>query len=316
MRVGFLLVLALIVASLPVSGAFLYGSECREDGSFQFTVQGDEDAKAETEPIVLKVEGKEVYGAWDRAFFRKSSESKKAFATFTGEENQLLQKKSYLALMEYALNFENGTEDQREISFTLDCPGLVYTCKQLGLELTSCTNEEGAVRAELLLTGLQQSPQATMVPEKVLDFQFVMKERYKDIRGASSREGSLPEKYQILHLGTDQYVMRAPLEDGNWAESLLVMLNEDLYKPCPASLYPDMERSEYVKCTSEGGLPMDASANASVEGIEEGNASVDSAEEAPPKKKMSEAQVLTLVVLLVLALGGGVLYYLSKQGYF
>jgi len=104
-------------------------------------------------------------------------------------------------------------------SYSFNCPGLVFSCKLLGVNVDDCYNKNGVFTAEFSVKGLKQSEssQARILNiNKDLDYSLKANKQYIDINNFNSRKGSLPKSYSISPAGEGKYKLTYDSKDAGF----------------------------------------------------------------------------------------------------
>lgn len=359
-----------LLLTFSVSAIKVYNAECHDDGSFEITLRADSDKYAYTKEMTVSADGKRVKGSWDNDKIRMTDSAYAKTAIFTGRENQLLEKKIYNMKILYKLRTETSEEDA-ELNFEMECPGLLFTCNKLGIKINDCTTSKtGRFTANLNIYGLEQSPQGTMDPLKVINYILDTQILYKDINGVTSKRGSLPQGTIITKVEENKYFIEANFDKytTNHVEKMWVNFNDNLIRPCSPADYSSVILSHNKECeykeTEEDILtrlkeeeeeqkedePEPYDVNQEIQDLETQKYQIEqrlnelytqrgepSTEETStggiqeePKntgystikepdsvtKKKSQLKILLTLLLGVVVIGGSLLAYLYKQGYF
>jgi len=225
-------------------------TECRDDGSFEITLKANSDKYAYTKEMIMSADGKRVKGSWDNDQIRLTSSASDKYATFSGLENQLREKKNYAMKIIYKLRTETSEEDA-ELTFDIECPGLLFTCKKIGIRVNDClTSKSGKFTSNMDIYGLEQSERAKLDPFEVIDFILDAQILYRDINDRVSKRGSLPKDAVIKKVAENKYLIEANFDKytTNHAKYMWVKFNDNLPRVCNPSDYPDIVLTYKKEC--------------------------------------------------------------------
>ncbi|MDP2907187.1 MAG: hypothetical protein Q8O03_04565 [Nanoarchaeota archaeon] len=347
-------------------------TKCFDDGSFNIVLKANSGIDAYTNTMVVSTGDKTLKGIWDNDVLKLTSAQK--MATFTGRENQLLEKKTY----PIKINYKEGPPDamvDAELTFDLECPGLSFSCERLGIKINDCTtSKRGDFNANLEIYGMEQSENAMLDPLKVVEYTLETQILYKDINGYTSKKGSLPLGATIKKTGDNKYSIEAQFDKytTNHARNMWVKFNNMLPRTCSPIEYSDIILSHRQVCTyveTEGDfiadkqeaeqqpglsltpkkweeMPPEELRNAVSQEISDletkksdietrlnelynkrtglGNAEEESKsttgysikESKSEAAKKSQLKILLLFLFITVTVGGSLLAYLYKEGYF
>ncbi len=318
----FLLILAIGVSALEVSE-----TECKKDGSLKLVLKADSTVKTYTEDIGVKVVKTPIFGTWNIIYVTKSESASREYATFQSDENILTAKRSYPINIDYKETKEEGTKLPKTLSFEVECPGLLFSCKNLNISIESCENQKtGLFRAVLNVKGLEQSDLAKMDIMNVVDFLIEAENKYKDSTGKETSRGTLPLKSQVTRLEKDKYVIRYEFssKNNNTVKSLWLGYNNNLIQPCKQDQYPEVEFYDKIECSKEETLQQEQKE----EVVAPSEIKEDQKSETPTQNKKTADQILqqqpknykplaivSIILIVVLSIGGIILSYLYKKGY-
>ncbi len=318
----FLLIFALGVSALEVSE-----SECKKDGSLRLVLKADSTMKAYTEDIGVKVVGTPMFGTWNILYVTRSESASREYTTFQSDENILTSKRSYPINIDYKDTKEDGTKLPKTLSFEVECPGLLFSCKNLNISIESCENQKnGLFRAVLDVKGLEQSQLAKMDIMQVVDFLVDAENKYKDSTGKETSRGTLPLKSQVTRLEKDKYVVRYEFssKNNNTVKSLWVGYNNNLVQPCKQDQYPEVEFYGKIECSKEETLqqeqkeevvtPSEIKEDQKAEKGAQNKKTADQIIRQQPKNYKPLA-IVSIILIVVLSIGGIILSYLYKKGY-
>ncbi|MBM3200000.1 hypothetical protein FJZ53_03600 [Candidatus Woesearchaeota archaeon] len=245
------MVLSMLLLACSVDAIKVYDTQCYDDGSFKITLRANNEKDAYTSSMTLTADEKNIKGEWigDRLTLTSSTEKE---AVFEGSENQLVEAKSYAMKLLYK---EGSESAEAELSFELQCPGLLFTCKRLGVKINDClTSKSGLFEANLDIYGLEQSEKANLDPIKALEYIVDTMMLYKDINGYTSKRGSLPVGSTITKTGDGKYKISAQFDKytTNRVTSLLARFNDNqLPTICSPVKYPGVILSHRQDCKYE-----------------------------------------------------------------
>lgn len=378
-----IIILTLLVLLHSVSAIKVNEAQCYDDGSIKIVLKANNEKEVYTKDIYITADDKRVKGSWEGEKLTILSGYDEKLATFTGIENQLTEQKTYSIKLAYKEIIGGSTIQDAELTFNLECPGLIFTCKRLGIKINDClTSKRGKFTANLDIYGLEQSEKGTMDPMKVIDYMLETQILYKDINGYTSKLGSLPYGATITKTSPNQYVVEAEFDKytTNHAKNMWANFNSNMVKQCKPSQYPDIILSSKKQCayketeedmqaekeeakeqetqsttTQPKELPIDQlivnmyneindleTKKTQIEGRlnelyqkrselnelqgakeEESKTGYSVKEPASQKeptpseaKKKSQLKILLLLLAMVIVIGGGLLGYLYRQGYF
>ncbi|MCG2718749.1 MAG: hypothetical protein L6408_07955 [Nanoarchaeota archaeon] len=316
------LMFLLIVFS--VSAVRLETAECFDDGRIEITLKADGNT-AYTNSIKIIAEGKNVKGSWDNDFLALTSYINKR-ATFTSLENRLVEERTYQITMPYEEKIDEQTTQEGELTFELDCPGLIFTCEKMGIKLNDCvTSKREKITAHLDIYGLEQSPGLNLDPLKVIDFKLRTQMLYRDINEVVSKTGSLPKGATITKVADNKYLLEANFDSytTNRIYEMSVNFNDNLKRPCSPVDYPNIILSDKTTCvyieTEEDKLEEKKEKEETKAEESARNTGFSVVEDEPiddKSRKKSQLKTLMWILLGSLLIGGVLLYYLYEEGYF
>lgn len=327
-----------LVFSLTANALEVYDKQCKSDGSLKLILKADNKAKVYTDNIQVKVGNNLMVGSWDPLYITQSDKSSREYATFQSEENVLTVKRSYPLSITYLSVYDEGNKSLETKSFEVECPGLVFSCKEMNISIESCgTSKDWLFRSVISIKGLEQSDAAKMSVLDVVDFVLDAENKYKDMSGKETSKGGLPLSSEVVRLDKDKYVLRYEFSSkkNNTINSLWVGFNKDLRFPCNFDKYPEVKPYDKVDCSRES----DEDAGLSVEPVEtppkaEPSAKSSEVKDEIPQKSLANPNtksadqilenqpknykslvIITIVLVVVISIGGIVLSYLYKRGY-
>jgi len=322
-KIGIVILLTII---LSVNAIEVFDKECKKDGSLSITLKADSKAITYTGDVQVKAAETPIKGTWDTLEILKSETTRREFSTFTSEENILTAKRSYPINIEYKTTEGNGSKTTGTKSFEVECPGLLFSCNGLNMSIESCENQEGGLfRAVVNAQGLEQSPAATMDILQVVDFVLEAENKYKDMTGKETTRGTLPAKSQVLRIQKDKYVIRYEFssKNNNTIKTLWAGFNKNMNYDCNEKEYPDVKFYDKIECKAgEAAEEPKKEIETEKEVVEEENK-----EKTAENKKTAEdilkvapknykpLAIVSIILIVVLSIGGIVLSYLYKRGY-
>lgn len=241
-----LLILIITALAIKIDGE----PECYDDGSFIIPLKADSEKYTYTKEIKVTVDGKSLKGTWSNDKIKLTANSIDKYATFTGLEDQLIEKKTYTIKLDYKLRTESFEEDE-EMTFDLECPGLFFTCNRLGIKINDClTSKTGKFTSNIEIYGLEQSAKGKMDPLEVIDFLLDTQILYKDIDGLTSKKGSLPEGATVVKVSDNKYLVESnfPKYTTNHVTTMKVIFNDNLKRPCNPVDYSDVIFTNQKEC--------------------------------------------------------------------
>lgn len=329
--------LILLFYIIPVSAEIkVTDAQCYEDGSFKIEIMANSEDVIYMSDIILSAENRKVKGAWnnDRIWLTDSAANK--YATFTGIEDQLILAEPYTIKIDYKMTKEDLTKIPKTETFELECPGLLFTCNRLSLNLKSCeTSEGGKFTAQIEVMGLEQSERRKLDPVKVIDYILDADQYYKDITGRTGKRGSLPQGYTIERIKDYTYKISYSFIDGNFIKDMWVKFNDNLPKQCNPSDYPQLQFSSKKECKHGVVTEEEILEEMDIEKIREkykeqitekkeeqkeeptqnpAGYSIKDAEITSQAGKKSQLKLLGLILLGVIIVGGSAVFYFYKQG--
>lgn len=325
--------IAIVLAfSLSVSALEIYDQQCKSDGSLKLVLKADSKAKVYTDSIQVKVGNTLLNGAWDPVYITQSDKSAREYATFQSEEDVLTSKRSYPLSVTYLDVYDEGNKSLETISFEVECPGLVFSCKELNITVESCeTSKDWLFRSVVSIKGLEQSDLAKMNVLDVVDFVLDAENKYKDMSGKETSRGGLPLNSEVVRLEKDKYVLRYEFSSkkNNTINSLWVGFNKNLRFPCDFDKYPEVKSYDNVDCAKESDgeitpviqaeekVPEAKPSEVKDETPQKSLANPKSAEQIleGQSKNYKPLIMITIILVVVISIGGIVLSYLYKRGY-
>ena len=293
----------------------LYDSECFNNGRIEFTLSGNNQSKAYTKDIMIKYHETIIEGSWDSNYIAKSDILSRKYGTFISKEGALKNKDKYAIDIFYVL-VENATAKyEQKLSFSADCPGLLFSCSLLNLSIENCYTQDNKFNAIINASGLAQSEPATMKPDEVIIFKIKAENSYLDINNVNSKEGNLPMDYKINDLKDGQYLLEFDFENNN-VNSLYAGFNDKLFKSCSQNDYTDVKFYDLKTCSvKEGSVQqpkvedqkaIEPAAENKTEAAENKTEAATSAEEISPKK-------MIMLAVIVIVIGVIAIFLLKKR---
>ncbi len=243
------LLLAFSISAIRVVNEGEEITQCFDDGSLQIVLKANNNKDAYTKTMIVTADDKTIKGTWDNSILSLTSSADKQ-AIFTGKENQLIEAKTYLI----KINFKEGPSTamtDAELTFDLECPGLLFSCQRLGIKINDCmTSKRGDFETNLEIYGLEQSENAKLDPLKVIDYTLETQILYKDIDGYTSKKGSLPLGAAIQKTGNNKYNIKAQFDKytTNHVKNMWVKFNNRLPTTCSLVQYPEITLSHRQAC--------------------------------------------------------------------
>lgn len=252
----FLTVLILLLLACPVLAIKVINegeekTQCFDDGSLKIVLKANNEKDAYTNTMVVTADDKTIKGSWDSDKLTMTSGASEKVATFTGVENQLTEAKTYTIKIDYKEGPSDAMADA-ELTFNLECPGLLFSCQRLGIKINDCTtSKSGDFKANLEIYGLEQSENATLDPLKAVDYTLDAQILYKDINGYTSKRGNLPLGAVIKKTGDNKYSVEAQFDKytTNHVNNMWVRFNNKLPSVCNPAEYPEIMLSNRQTCT-------------------------------------------------------------------
>ncbi|MAG47491.1 hypothetical protein CL617_02700 [archaeon] len=226
--------------------------ECNNDGSLEFKIEGEFDDKIYTKDIGVIVEDHEDNGSWDSISIQKSYSDSQRYATFAIPEASLNENKIYKVSLNYT---EDGQDKKKE--FNAECPGLLFSCNLLNIDITKCSTQDRKFTAEFSAKGLKQSKLSggfNVDVSKVLDFFINTDEPFKSRKNISYKSGPLPTEVDFKHLGNDNYILSFDFGSDNYVKNIRVDYDPQSKYPatlansCKEKDYPNINLSDYTTC--------------------------------------------------------------------
>jgi len=327
-------------------------TKCLDDGSIELVLKANSGKDAYTNDMTILAEGRNIKGKWEGEKISLSQLYKEA--TFKSRENRLVEPRTYSLQLLYKETTDGINKEDAELTFDLECPGLFFTCEQLSVKIEECvTSLTGKFKAYMSIYGMEQSVKGTMDPLEVIDYDLNAKILYKDINGYTSKRGSMPAGATVTKLGPGKYLIASEFDEytTNHVTDMIVRFNDQLKRPCNPADYPEAIFSNKATCDyreTEDDIEADEDLLAkyreeekepekietveelveefleeSEEGILEGTneesmTTGNSVKEqiTVQERKKNQLKVLITILFSVLIIGGVLLSYLYKQGYF
>ena len=199
---------------MPVASSLvLYDVDCYNDGRIEITLEGNNESKAYTNEIIVKTSDNIVDGSWGSNFIQKSSVLSKKYGTFISKEGIFNEDRIYQLDVSYVL-VENATARyDQSLSFTVNCPGLLFACNLMNLSISECYTQNSKFNALLDIQGLRQSGPTLMDPAEVINYKIKAENDYLGLNTVISKEGVLPKYYKITYLKNNQYMLEFNFPD-------------------------------------------------------------------------------------------------------
>ena len=248
-----MMLLTAVFTSTYVSALNLKEVQCNNDGSMEFTVIGTDPDESYTKDMIVRIEDLIVNGTWTGKSVKDSYSEKQRYATFSMPENALPEKKAYKINLYYLEDDQSKTKE-----FEADCPGLVFSCSLLYIDVDRCYTDKGHFTAEITAKGLRQSNLVNgfnVDPGKALDFMISTKNPYKAKTNIIDKRGPLPSEFHISESGPDKYLLTFDLDQNNYVKDIALGLSEDRSFPlyladkCRTSKYSHIKLSDYETCS-------------------------------------------------------------------
>jgi len=275
MRWTIALILSLALAACECQAIVVNEARCYDDGHFLITLTNDEGGyEVHTDEITFQIvdENVNLPGYWFRkrsgvvereqvtqecpCIMSFSDSYQESSATFQSEEMVLNGNGTYPLQILYSLtslvadqNSKKYTKYGAISSYKIECPGLLFSCTSLGINIESCETSNGTFDALISIKGLEQSEKAALDVEKDIIYRFEAADRYKDVSGMSSKTGGLPVTHNLIREGVDKYRIIAAIGEGNFLLSLIVGYDtEKFVKVCSPDEYPSLILNTYAFC--------------------------------------------------------------------
>jgi len=299
MKRNIMLIIMFFVIVSSVSAIKVEKSSCDNDGSFEITLKANTNEYAETDDITITADGTKIKGSWDKSVIKMGADANEKQSIFKAEENQLVEEKDYTIKISYT-GITESFESEKELDLELECPGLVFSCNRIGLEIEECfTTKSGRFTANLNIHGLEQSKEADLDPFDVIDYDLETQMLYKDINGYTSKKGNLIEGSNIMKIQDNTYAIKGsfPKYTTNYVKKMIVRFNDNLPRACIPTDYPDLILSDVKQCEyrqfeeeeeeEETGIPEGFFEKPEPEEIVEEEIPEEFAEE-PPEEELNE----------------------------
>lgn len=317
----------LLLLILNVSALELFDKECKDDGSLKLVLKGDSPAKVYTQDITVKVGQAPVNGSWDSPYMTRATISKMEYSTFQTEENTLRSSGLYTINIDYIETNDTGNKAYESMSFNVDCPGIQFTCKALEMKIESCeNNNDGLFRAVVDANGLEQPGTANINLLQAVDFYLEAESQYKDMTGNEVVRGSLPLNTQVLRIQKDKYVLRYEFSKKNRVKTLRAEFNtRNMNHYCEKDKYQDVKFYDKITCTDTqvSEVTPQEEIKVQTQAVKE-----PPREEKPAENKKTAEQILqeqqkdykplaviSIIMIVVLSIGGIIISHLYKRGY-
>ncbi len=321
-------IIIILILTLGVNALEIYDKECKNDGSLRVVVKGDSKAKVYTSEIEVKVGQIAMPGSWDTNYVTRSTTAAREYSTYQSEANILTAKRSYPINVEYKETQEDGSKTIGTAPFEIECPGLVFSCKNLNITILSCENQEdGLFRSSIHISGLEQSEIAKMDVMQVVDFIIEAENKYKDMTGKETARGTLPYKAQVIRIEKDEYVVRYEFssKNNNTVKTLWAGYNNNLKYTCKQVQYPEVKFYDKVECVKQETAQQTEPEEEKVDTQTETEKEQPKETQKPTKKAEQIIQeqpknykplaIVSIILIVVLSVGGIILSYLYKRGY-
>ena len=242
----------ILIFPLQVKAINLIDSECRNDGSFEFKIEGTDDDEIYTRDMTVFIDNEIVKGIWDRESLKDSYSVNQRYATFSLPETSLTENKIY----KIALDYKEEDQDKTKI-FNAECHGLLFSCTLLHVNVDKCYTENGHFTAEITAKGLKQSILLNgfnIDADKALDFTINTFKPYKALTNIVYKRGALPAEFTITEVEPDKYTLNFDLEPDNYVEGIGAYLSEERDYPlymldkCRTDEY-NLKLGDYESCT-------------------------------------------------------------------
>ena len=246
----FLMIFLMFLVSVDVYGKLeLWEIKCEDNGRLTLTLWARDSNRTNTEDIEVRAKSFNlvtyekddfiVEGNWDIPYLKLDTPTRRyEKGVFTSKEASLNKRMNY----DIEINYDN-----QKIETNVDCPGLIFSCALLNLAIENCTTKDGYFLAYLDIKGLNQSLDKSFNVYEDLTYNIRANERYFDIHGEYSEEGSLPKDAIIKNVDKDKYLIEYDFKRENFVESLVVEF-KDLYECRNKKEYKNVSLREYKEC--------------------------------------------------------------------
>ncbi len=316
MKFSFLFFFLFLISAFFGEALIVEKTGCKNDGSFFIDLKAENKTPIYTSNITIRSGDAVLTGEWSSLYIKKSETSSREYATFTSEEDLLVEKKRYPLSIDYYLG-----DEQKSAESYVDCPGLVFTCKRLGIEIERCYTMNNEFNAYLVIKGLEQSEQSVMDPKAVVSYQLEVSGRYLDIDGIRTSKGSLPLGYRLTKDTKDRYFLSHSFED-NYVKKLWVGYNTEMPWSCSKDDYPEIAFYDYKECTikkaedvaeAEKAVTEEQTKVDDIKPVSETSA-LEKTEEMLPGKKSNQLLTLVIALAVVCVISFLILDSLKKRG--
>ncbi|MDD5331687.1 MAG: Kazal-type serine protease inhibitor family protein [Candidatus Nanoarchaeia archaeon] len=252
-----LTILFFVLLSFSVNAGVLslYQSECNDKGSLKLTFTITEaDYKVEANSLNLEVGGIKYTDAWSNTrYLKKGEDSSKENTLATYNESTFNGNKIYngkLTYIQTALTGSTkGEPETKTLDFSVNCPGLKFTCAQLGLSIDSCINTPNGFEAIITMKGMEQSPGYELDPVKAITYRFSAESAYLQATGANTKDGMLPKDYTIEKISQDIYKLSFNIGENKIKEMHVYYDEFGMKASCLEDDYPEVDFYSSQDCT-------------------------------------------------------------------
>lgn len=298
-----LIIFLFIISTVTASELDIIG--CDEAGilSFNFEAENEKIYVSDVKITAVDSSGNSIdltnLGKWDTT--KRISDTNPG-SLFKSNPAVLNKKGRYTIKLNFKAYDQSDRYSEKTQEDVVSCPGFVFSCELLDINLDKCYNENGIFKAEFSFVGgpKEEYPKAKMIDIiKGIDYTLDTEKAYEDIKGNYMLRGSLPKNYKLTNLGNDKYKIEAEMKD-NLVKSLRIAFTKDDYyeytfeiDSCYATvselkgnLY-DFKRCETLSST-EGGAESQITGQAVTEIVQEG------------KKESSKFNYIILAVIIII----------------
>ncbi|MDD5254359.1 MAG: hypothetical protein PHG05_04670 [Candidatus Nanoarchaeia archaeon] len=292
--------LMLIPSVLAVDVLDVYTAECNNKGSIEVKFYiTQEDYKVSIDSMNLKINDVLFEGNWSNdRYLKKGEDSSKENAIAIYPEGTFSKNQMYTGILKYTQESlegaTKGNKEEKTLSFYVDCPGLQFTCENLGLEVKSCVNTLNGFEADLVMKGMEQSPAFNIDPKEDIKYYFKAELPYEQVNGANTKQGDLPKQYTLKRVSEGNYKLKFNIGTNKINE--MYIQYKDFPVPCPESQYPAVRFYSHLACTSPENV-VETEQPAAEEPVANEEVKEETTTETPEKK--SPALIWVIVIILV-----------------
>ncbi|MDD5178208.1 MAG: hypothetical protein PHT54_02910 [Candidatus Nanoarchaeia archaeon] len=307
-----IIITILTVLSLPVlavDALGVYSSECTNKGDINIVFYiAENNYKVESSSMELEINKIKYEEPWsNQKYLRKGTDSTKESNTAIYAEGTFNEDKVYSGslkyIQEYLKDDSKGENATITLAFTVSCPGLRFSCNNLGVSIESCKNTPDGFEAIIDMKGMEQSVGYEINPETMMDYHFTAESSYKQIEG-NSKEGGLPEKYAIEKISDNKYKFTTNIGSNTIKEMNIRYKSTELPIPCHEPSYENITFYSHKECSTAQTTEPEKETQESTE---------EEIESKPDEQEEKGSSMLGIVIVIILIIIAGFVYFKQKQ---